>query len=261
MSPATAAAVAVKTRPEISVYWKPGCSSCLKTKEYVEELGLDFESVNVLEDEAGFQEVLNSGLRSIPAVRLRDRYVYSQNLDDVAKLLGVDRLHTPLSQKELFDRWDAILTAVPRILEKFSDADLAVDVIPNRKRSVKDLFVHIGQLAHAFVEHQENGLIDIKPVHAYVDSSIVTKADVQTHLAARHAEWKAWRRRGEDKIPEKLETYYGLQPSIQVVERGTWHTTQHARQLDLIAAGRLGAEFEIAPALYAGLPLPKRLWA
>jgi hypothetical protein len=39
-----------------------------------------------------------------------------------------------------------------------------------------------------------------------------------------------------------------------------WHCTQHARQLDVIAAGRLGAEFEIEQELYAGLPLPKRLW-
>jgi glutaredoxin len=254
-------ATAAETRPDISVYWKPGCSSCLKTKEYVEELGLEFESVNVLEDEAGFQEVLNSGLRSIPAVRLKDRYVYSQNLNDVANLLGVARRTPVLTPAQFLDRWDAILEKVSLLAEKFSEEELAKDVIPNRKRTVKELFVHIGQIAHAFVEQLENGLIEIKPVHAYVDPSIVTKADVLAHLAARHAAWKAWRRRGEDKIPAELETYYGKQPSIQVVERGTWHCTQHARQLDIISVGRLGAEFEIPPALYDGLPLPKRIWA
>ena len=196
---------ATETRPDISVYWKPGCSSCLKTKEYVEELGLEFESVNVLEDEAGFQEVLNSGLRSIPAVRLKDRYVYSQNLNDVANLLGVAHRQAALTPAQLLDRWDAILEKVPRLVEKFSEEELAKDVIPNRKRTVKELFVHIGQIAHAFVEQLENGLIEIKPVHAYVDPSIVTKADVLAHLAARHAEWKAWRRRGEDKIPAETK--------------------------------------------------------
>ncbi|BCJ90437.1 hypothetical protein IZ6_11720 [Terrihabitans soli] len=250
-----------ETRPDISVYWKPGCSSCLKTKEYVEELGLEFESVNVLEDEAGFQEVLNSGLRSIPAVRLKDRYVYSQNLNDVANLLGVARRKAALTPAQLLERWDTILEKVPQLLEKFSEEELAKDVIPNRKRSVKDLFVHIGQIAHAFVEQLENGLIEIKPVHAFVDPSIVTKADIQAHLAARNAEWKAWRRRGENKIPAELETYYGKQPSIQVIERGTWHCTQHARQLDIISVGRFGSEFTIAPELYEGLPLPKRIWA
>ena len=40
----------------LKVYWQPGCSSCLKTKEFLLEHGVAFQSVNVLEDEAGFEE-------------------------------------------------------------------------------------------------------------------------------------------------------------------------------------------------------------
>ena len=35
----------------LKVYWQPGCSSCLKTKEFLLEHGIPFESVNVLDDE------------------------------------------------------------------------------------------------------------------------------------------------------------------------------------------------------------------
>ena len=35
----------------LKVYWQPGCSSCLKTKEFLIANGHDFVSVNVLEDE------------------------------------------------------------------------------------------------------------------------------------------------------------------------------------------------------------------
>ena len=38
----------------VKVYWQPGCSSCLKTKEFLKDNGVDFKSVNVLEDKSGF---------------------------------------------------------------------------------------------------------------------------------------------------------------------------------------------------------------
>ncbi len=118
------AILAEKSRPEISVYWKPGCSSCLKTKEFVEEQGFDFESVNILEDEEAMDEVLASGLRSIPAVRKGTQFVYAQNLDDVASFLGVSRDHKRLPNAELFARSDIILTKAHRIIEKLSDEQL-----------------------------------------------------------------------------------------------------------------------------------------
>jgi arsenate reductase-like glutaredoxin family protein len=34
----------------ITVYWQPGCTSCLKTKEFLRSHGVVFESVNVRED-------------------------------------------------------------------------------------------------------------------------------------------------------------------------------------------------------------------
>ena len=34
----------------LKVYWQPGCSSCLKTKEFLLDNGVPFESINVLED-------------------------------------------------------------------------------------------------------------------------------------------------------------------------------------------------------------------
>ncbi len=32
---------------ELRVYWRPGCSSCVKVKEFLTNLGVDYESVNV----------------------------------------------------------------------------------------------------------------------------------------------------------------------------------------------------------------------
>src|SRR5690606_4512263 len=37
-------------KPAIKVYWAPGCSSCLRTKEFLTKRGIAFESVNVKDD-------------------------------------------------------------------------------------------------------------------------------------------------------------------------------------------------------------------
>ena len=55
-----------QTAPRLKVYWQPGCSSCLKTKEFLLENGVEFESINVLEDETGFKDLEAPGLRPGP---------------------------------------------------------------------------------------------------------------------------------------------------------------------------------------------------
>lgn len=37
----------------IKVFWQPGCSSCLRTKEFLQKNGVVFESVNVAADPSG----------------------------------------------------------------------------------------------------------------------------------------------------------------------------------------------------------------
>ena len=45
------------TEPEIKVYWQPGCSSCLRTKEFLTEHGVPFRSIDVLADPQAIADV------------------------------------------------------------------------------------------------------------------------------------------------------------------------------------------------------------
>ncbi len=63
-------------RAPLKVYWQPGCSSCLKTKEFLIANGVKFESINVLEDKKGFQELEALGVRLVPIVARGKQYVY-----------------------------------------------------------------------------------------------------------------------------------------------------------------------------------------
>src|SRR3546814_11843579 len=58
---------------EIRVYWQPGCTSCLRTKEFLSSHGIPFVSRNVLADENAFAELSRFGLRQVPIVTLGDK--------------------------------------------------------------------------------------------------------------------------------------------------------------------------------------------
>ncbi len=71
------------------VYWMPGCTSCLNTKEYLKRHKIEFESRNVAADPGAYDELARFGLKRIPIVVLGDKWADGQILSDVAKLVGI----------------------------------------------------------------------------------------------------------------------------------------------------------------------------
>ena len=57
----------------IEVYWQPGCTSCLRSKEFLTKRGIAFNSRNVLVDAAAFGDLACRGLRQVPIVTRGDR--------------------------------------------------------------------------------------------------------------------------------------------------------------------------------------------
>jgi glutaredoxin len=248
-------------RPDVSVYWIPGCSSCVKVKEFVADQGLNFESVNVLDNPEAMQELRAAGLRSVPVVRKGSKFAYAQSLDDVANLLGVENGHTKLPQRVLLDRWNQILERAKVVIYGFDDSTLQRRVIPQRERTIRELSVHVFQVAESFMRQVEDDTIDARAIYLDSRSDIKTRDELLAYIEGIHSEYRdMWLAVDPKPIPTHLNTHYGYQPSAQVLERGVWHSAQHARQLDFVAAG-MGADLQIPDELYAGLPLPKRLWA
>jgi glutaredoxin len=249
-------------RPEISVYWQPGCSSCLKVKEFLEEQGLFFESLNVIENRGAMDDLIAAGLRGIPVVRKGTTFIYANSLDEVAKLLEIDRHHVSLPRDELLARWSDILELSGTIIRAFDPDSLGRQISPDRDRKVGELGEHVFQIAEAFMRQtkeaglDERQLYQITPHHAQGRDALLAYID---RVRGTFADWVSSGRAVAD-IPERFDTFYGNHPALKVLERGVWHSTQHARQLDVVAAGS-GAEFRIASDFYQGLPLPKRLWA
>src|SRR5262249_46320093 len=45
----------------VRVFWQPGCTSCLRTKEFLTRNNVDYESINVHGNEAGMEELRKLG--------------------------------------------------------------------------------------------------------------------------------------------------------------------------------------------------------
>lgn len=249
-------------RPEISVYWSPGCSMCLNTKEFLEKRGIAYESVNCVTQPSGREELAAAGLRGLPVVRKGKTFCYVQSLDVVAEFLGLSRGdRNLLTPQALIERWHTILQHARGIVTSFSAEDLARRATRDKPRTVLVLSSHVYQIPEVFIRVIEEGLVEFEDLQNKPRADIVTRDDLLAFVERVMTGFEDWRaRRGAGAIPQTVMTYYGPQPSYRVLERAVWHSAQHVRQIDTVSAG-LGGEFQVAPALYADLPMPERLWA
>jgi glutaredoxin len=143
--------------PEASVikaYWQPGCTSCLRMKEFLTRHGVTFVSVNVLEDKNAFAELAALGIRSVPIVRRGEDWANGQVLREVARVAGVawGRAEV-LPAAELSARLIEIQTMAQRLFAQIPDDKLA-NMLPHRPRNYSQLAYHIFNIADAFLEHE-----------------------------------------------------------------------------------------------------------
>ncbi len=73
----------------VKVFWQPGCTSCLRTKEFLTKSGVDYESINVHGNPAGMEELRKLGARSVPVVARGGKFVFAQALGDVIEFLDL----------------------------------------------------------------------------------------------------------------------------------------------------------------------------
>lgn len=126
----------------VKVYWQPGCSSCLKTKEFLIANGVDFISINVIEDEQGFRDLEAFGVRLVPIVARGDNWANGAVFRDVAKVAGFEwAAHKILSPTEMVERINGILTGARRFMAQLPE-DRLDDMLPGRPRSYRQLTYH-----------------------------------------------------------------------------------------------------------------------
>lgn len=219
----------------------------------------------MLNDAGGRERLLSFGVRNVPVVARGENYVFGQNLEDVAEFVGLQGTgHTPLPPNELIAKWTNVLRAAQRLVRQMPDDKMMERVIPNRDRAIRLLAHHVFRIGEAFLETVIDGK-EYAAQHANVppaEGTHMKGAEVADYGDGVIKRLEAWWAQLEDKSgSQTLKTYYGPQPLHTVLERSTWHSAQHARQLAAVLE-RYGVtpDRPLTPQELSGLPLPERLW-
>lgn len=247
----------------LRVFWMPGCSSCVKVKEFLKKLGVPYDSVNVLTDPNAEADLRNMGALSFPVVSRGKDFVCAQSLDDVSKFIGRNVKFERLSPTELMERWHYFADIALELINRIPQDQLQARPIPNRDRTLHGLSYHIFQVPEAFLENAENGE---EHFDKYFDSpppeNVKTSNDVRLYgesITGRLQNY--W-----DQLPDRsfswdVKTFYGPQPSHHFLERSVWHTAQHIRQLQVVLDSYHAAlPRRIDESKYQGLPMPEGVW-
>jgi glutaredoxin len=247
----------------LKVYWRPGCSSCVRIKEFLSGLGVEYESVNVSARPEAMEELRALGVRTVPVVARGGDYVFAQELADVSRFLGRNVEFRRLAPAELVSKWIDVLEAAQRHVMQIRPERLGERATPGRDRSIRDLAYHIYQVPDSFLQAVENGVEDLTSVYnAPPPPGVRTNEDIRAYGAGVTARVRRWWAALPDKsCSQEVKTYYGLQPLHHLLERCTWHSAQHARQI-IAVLERFGIEANgpLTTKDYAGLPMPAGLW-
>ena len=248
---------------QLRVYWRPGCSSCVKVKEFLTNLGVEYESINVSARPEAMEELRELGVRTVPVVARGKEYVFAQELADVSTFIGRKVDFQRLPPEALYRKWQTVLAAAQRHVMQIPKERLAERATPGRDRSIRDLAYHVYQVPDAFLQAIEDGVQDLTSVYnAPPPASVTAVGDIAAYgkkVSERLQRW--WQRDGNKAASAKLSTYYGEQPLHHVMERCTWHSAQHARQIIAVLEGfGIKPDAPLAAADYAGLPMPAGLW-
>jgi glutaredoxin len=248
----------------VHAYWQPGCTSCLRMKEFLTKHGVPFVSVNVLEDREGFAELAELGIRSVPIVRRGRDWANGQVLKDVARVAGIDWGGAKmLSPPELVSKLKTIQAAGQRYFAQLPE-DKMGKMLPNRPRSYAQLAYHIYNIADAFLEHEVDGLPLVEGAYGRVPPpEMNTKASILWYgrgVLERVKRW--WDTAGQTTdYTRKANVYYGDVDLHHYLERTTWHSAQHVRQFMMVLDMHgIQPDRPIGKEVFDGLPMPDKVW-
>src|SRR5690349_21724973 len=147
------------TENRVRVFWQPGCTSCLRTKEFLTKQGVDYESINVHGNPDGMEELRKLGARSVPIVARGDKFVFAQTLTDVIQFLELKiKQQEQLSPEQLMQKMDLVLTAAARFIRQIPQDELEKP-FRNRNRPKRVLGHHIFRIVEGFLESMKDGKI------------------------------------------------------------------------------------------------------
>jgi glutaredoxin len=150
---------------ELKVYWRPGCSSCVKVKEFLAQHGVPFESIDVSARPEAMQDLARWGVKTVPVVSRGSDYVFAQALEDVSRFIGKSVEFKRLPPEELMRKWLHVLRSAQRHALQIPPAHMHERATPGRDRSILTLAYHVYQIPDAFLQAIQDGVPNLSTVY------------------------------------------------------------------------------------------------
>jgi hypothetical protein len=221
--------------------------------------------VDIKNDKGGMERLLALGLRHVPVLARGKEYVSAQNLDEVARFVGI-KPSSPgrLAPAVLIDRWMLVIAGVQRHMRQMPAEKLSDFPTTGRDQNTAGLGYHAIRIGDAFLRVVNNGVQDWVQVSMEPPPpDIKTGDDIARYgdeVAARLKQWWAgWK---DPTCSGKVVIREGEQPLHWFLERSVWHSAQHTRQLASLLE-RYGVEPDrpLGKAELEGLPMPEGIWS
>lgn len=247
----------------IEVYWQPGCSSCLRVKEFLSQRGIEFESRNIV-DERSLVRLRALGAQTVPVVARGGRYVLAQRIENVIEFLELDELPPVLFECDvLLERLELVVSAAMRYALQFP-AD-ALERVPAERtqQTYRELVFHALHIPSTFLLCARGGALTFElatpPPPKQADSFDALASYGKEILEAL----REWRSSAKDVTwGELARTHYGRPTLHELLERTTWHVAQHTRQImALLHDGGTAPDVPLTAADLDGLPMPVGVWS
>ena len=207
--------------------------------------------------------MLALGTRQLPIIARGKDWVNGQSLKEIARFVGIDLgtiKHLP--PEELVRRIDVVLDGAARFFAQFPEARLG-DQLPGRPRSYAQLAWHLFNVVDAFLEH-EDGIPLSTESYNRVPAPGSTRPEILAYGADVRRRIDRWWQgaREQTNWADKANVYYGNVSRHEFLERTTWHSGQHSRQLMWVLEDKFGLapDRPIDPATWQGLPMPEKVW-
>jgi hypothetical protein len=223
---------------------------------------VDIEIVDVMNDPGGRERLRALGARGLPVLARGDRFTFGQRLEDIARFVGIEYRAESLPPDVLVRRWVAILQTGQRILRQFPSECLEERVHEARDQSIRHMGYHALRLGDAFLATAVDGVEDWLAVSMEKPAPEATGATLAAYgegVIERLQAW--WRAQGDRSCAREVRTYSGVQSLREFLERQTWHSAQHIRQLTW-RLERMGItpDKPLGSEELAGLPIPQAIW-
>jgi glutaredoxin len=156
-------------------YWQPGCTSCLKVKEFLREHSIEFESINVRTDPVAFAKLANRGVRSVPVlVRGNGRHAGPEHRRRRAIRRGQARAQA-IAGRGARIRLMALLDLAAHLTHQIPDAALST-TLPGRSRTYLDLAYHVPMIVSALLDAAAGGSVTFEHFKRKPPADVLTAA-------------------------------------------------------------------------------------